>query len=125
MSTDPWFGADKLYHALACATITCCTYCSVGLWKSLRGRRRTRLALGCMAGIAAGIAKEVGDSIQAWPFCPCGASVRDLIADIVGVVVGVLLVLSVQLCCGRRDGNSIGNHGTSQHVDGNVDHGSA
>eukprot|EP01043_Picozoa_sp_COSAG02_P014758 COSAG02_NODE_614_length_19515_cov_6.651937_13_plen_132_part_00 len=104
---DPWLGADKWYHCLACGTITCCTYCVVGLWKVLRGRRRTRLALGCTAGTVAGVAKEIGDSVQAWPFCPCGSSARDLVADMLGVVIGLLLILTVQLCCGRRDGSSV------------------
>ena len=105
---DPWLGSDKLYHCLACAAITCCTYYVVGLWKVLRGRRRPRLALGCSVGTVAGIAKEIGDSVQAWPFCPCGASARDLVADMLGVAMGVLLILTVQMCCGRLDGSNVG-----------------
>jgi len=105
--SDPWLGADKAQHCLACATITCCVYCVVGLCHALRGRHRTRLALGCIAGTVAGIAKEIGDSVQAWPFCPCGASSSVLVADMLGVVIGVLLILSVRLCCPCRDGSPV------------------
>lgn len=103
MSTDPdpWLGVDKLLHCVGCGAITCCTYCAVGLLRALRGRRRTRLALGCTAGTAAGVAKEIGDSVQAWPFCPCGASPRDLAADVLGVMIGVLLILIVHMWCDR------------------------
>lgn len=51
--------------------------------------------------------------MQAWPFCPCGASARDLVADMLGVALGLLLILAVQLCCGRSDGSGGSGIGSS------------
>jgi hypothetical protein len=116
--SDPWLGTDKLLHCLACAAITSFTYSLLRIPKSLRGRHRARIAGGCLAGCLAGVAKEVGDSVQLWPFCPCGASARDLVADALGVVLGVLLVLLVQFCCSRH---ASGGSGDAQPAPAAVD----
>ena len=101
--SDPWLGADKLYHCVACAVATSCTFAILGIAKSLRLRtasaRRLRLGLAVLSGSGAGVAKEIGDNWNVWPFCPCGASARDLAADALGVALGVLIALLCQRCC--------------------------
>ena len=99
---DPWLGNDKLYHLLACAAITLATFSALYAVPRLRRRARPRVALSALSGAGAGVAKEIGDSVNLWPFCPCGASGRDLVADGVGVAAALALLLLWQRACRRR-----------------------
>jgi hypothetical protein len=67
--SDPWLGADKLYHCVACAAITAATYAVLGIARRLRtfSAARARLALAVFSGSGAGVAKEVGDYWNFWP----------------------------------------------------------
>ena len=62
---------------------------------------RTHLILAAMAGIIAmaiGIAKEIGDAYDIWPFCGeagCQSSGGDILADFIGVVLGEVLICTM------------------------------
>lgn len=61
--------------------------------------RRHRLALGCAAGVAAGVLKEVGDVLGWWR----GAlSIRDLGADAVGVAAALAVLVAAEARRPRR-----------------------
>lgn len=63
---DPWLAPDKFQHFAFCFAVT-----AAGYWAARRYERarRLRLALGCAAGVVAGVLKEVGDVLQV---CTCG-----------------------------------------------------
>lgn len=58
---DPWLARDKAEHFAFCFAITSAVYLGSRSWESLR---RHRLLLACFAGLAAGLAKELGDWLQ-------------------------------------------------------------
>ena len=92
---DPWFGADKLQHAVGSCGIVLVVYAVLLFPPALRRRLtsfRLRLALSMLAAAAVGGMKEVGDGEAWWWFCPCMASWRDVLWDAVGVAVGGALV---------------------------------
>lgn len=57
---DPWLALDKLQHFIFCAAVTAAGYVAA---RGAERLRRHRLALGCGAGVAAGLLKEVGDVV--------------------------------------------------------------
>ena len=61
---DPWFAVDKAEHFAFCVAITACAY-QAARWRE--PLRRYRLLLGCAAGVAAGLLKELGDGLQVRP----------------------------------------------------------
>lgn len=86
---DDWLATDKLQHFLACLFITNLVAFVAG---RLGGRRlRTwRVHLGALSGLVAGAIKEAGDATGLL-WTSAGASLRDGVADIAGVVAGVCL----------------------------------
>lgn len=93
---DPWLAPDKLQHFLFCAAVTAAGYLAARAHERLR---RHRLTLGCAAGVAAGVLKEVGDVLGWWP----GAlSVRDLGADAVGVAAALAALVAAEARRSRR-----------------------
>lgn len=117
--SDPWLGTDKLYHLVACFLITAAAYSSLLLLRRLSGCRRrwpcshcsssrALLLLAIGSGTAAGVAKEAGDAIGLWPFCPCLASIRDLVADAAGVVLAaIFLVCWQRVAAGVSDADQV------------------
>ncbi|KAG6541486.1 hypothetical protein Mapa_017160 [Marchantia paleacea] len=82
---DNWLALDKVEHFAACFLIT-------SLVAHLAGRtrlRRWRIMVGALVGLVAGAAKEAGDATGIW--LSAGASVKDGVADIIGVAAAVLL----------------------------------
>ena len=61
---DPWLARDKVEHFAFCLAITVCAY-QAARWRE--PLRRYRLLLGCAAGVAAGLLKELGDGLQVRP----------------------------------------------------------
>ncbi|CAK9232855.1 unnamed protein product [Sphagnum jensenii] len=79
---DPWFALDKAEHFVACFAITVAAATVLGfVRKELRGW--LRLALGSLLGLTAGALKEVGDATHLLP--SDGASIKDGVADVLGV----------------------------------------
>ncbi|KAI7731397.1 hypothetical protein M8C21_011508, partial [Ambrosia artemisiifolia] len=85
---DDWLAHDKLQHFLLCFSITIIVSFLASRTKySLLRHRSTSLA--SLLSLTAGAAKEFADELGF--FQSAGASVKDAVADIIGVVVAVLL----------------------------------
>ena len=84
--SDPWFGKDKVHHFLTSAFIS-----GVGYYFLHEEQKNSNnLSQGGAFGlsISLGLAKEVRDGFE-----PQNAfSVKDLIADILGTLAGIVLV---------------------------------
>ena len=86
---DEWLARDKLEHVLFCFSITI-------IFSLLASRtrysflRRRSIWFGSVVSLAAGAAKEVADEIGF--FMSAGASAKDAVADLLGIVLAVLLL---------------------------------
>ncbi|KAF6171266.1 hypothetical protein GIB67_036934 [Kingdonia uniflora] len=84
---DKWLALDKLYHILfsffisifIAALATRTQYPFIRNWS---------IWFGSLTSMAVGTAKEVGDEIGLWD--SAGASVKDLIADLLGIFLASL-----------------------------------
>ncbi|KAG7998184.1 hypothetical protein I3843_01G245800 [Carya illinoinensis] len=87
---DPWWAPDKLYHLLFCFSLTI-------LFSSLSSRsrypflRRDSISVGSILSLLAGVAKEAADQLGF--FLSSGASVKDAVADLIGVLIANLMLL--------------------------------
>ncbi|KAJ0984898.1 hypothetical protein J5N97_003254 [Dioscorea zingiberensis] len=84
---DPWLGADKLEHFVACLLITLVVASLAGRSR-LSFLRRRNATIGSLSALAAGAAKEAGDELGLW--ASSGASARDAAADLLGVLIASL-----------------------------------
>ncbi|KAM6586018.1 hypothetical protein CsatB_013020 [Cannabis sativa] len=100
---DPWLGRDKLYHVLFCFSLTLLfsTLANLTRYPFLR---RHSIWIGSIASLFAGAAKEVADELGF--FRSAGASSRDAVADILGVLIGGF-VLSLVKRCSRPNYNHV------------------
>lgn len=95
--SDPWIAPDKLYHVLFCLFLAI-----LFSFAASRARypflRRHSVGIGSVASLLAGAAKEAADQLGIFP--SAGASVKDAVADL----VGVLIAASALSCCrsGKR-----------------------
>ncbi|XP_058759767.1 uncharacterized protein LOC131633075 [Vicia villosa] len=85
--SDPWLGADKFYHILMCFSITLIFYFLASL-TSHPFLRRHAISIASVVSLLAGAAKEAADHLGY--FRSSGASFKDAVADIIGVVVASL-----------------------------------
>ncbi|KAG0499976.1 hypothetical protein HPP92_000048 [Vanilla planifolia] len=86
---EPWLGIDKVEHLLACMLITILV--SVLVRRSRRPfLRRWSVAIGSIASLVVGAAKEAADEIGIWK--SSGASLRDAAADALGVVLAAAIL---------------------------------
>ncbi len=84
--SDPWFGRDKVHHFLTSAFLSGVGY--YALRDEQRYGVRSSQVGSLMFSISLGLAKEVRDGLK-----PHNAfSVKDLVADILGAVVGLAIV---------------------------------
>ena len=81
---DPWLAPDKLYHVLFCFSLTFLfsIMASITRYPFLR---RHSIRIGSIASLLAGAAKEAADELGF--FRSAGASAKDAIADISGVLL--------------------------------------
>ena len=99
--SDPWFGVDKIEHFAACLAITLLTYALLAGVRTFRSPRvhdgvvsTIPFALALCTSVLAGLAKELGDASQLWPWCPpCVPSHRDLAANVLGSMVGAAVLI--------------------------------
>ncbi|PON80980.1 Transmembrane protein [Trema orientale] len=84
---DPWLAPDKLYHVLFCFSLTLLfsTLANLTRYPFLR---RHSIAIGSVASLLAGAAKEAADELGF--FRSAGASARDAVADLLGVILASL-----------------------------------
>ena len=97
VGVDPWLGHDKLEHVVACFAITIMIHMACAHVNPYSIRMLYAMGGGALAGIA----KEVGDAVRAWPWCRarrCSASGRDLVADVVGILAA-LVGIGLFSCC--------------------------
>ena len=93
---DEWLQPDKLQHALASCTITLACYgVSALICRTRSATRPIRLLLAVCVSTAAGIGKEIGDELNWWYG---RGSIRDLIADVAGTIVGVGILAMILWC---------------------------
>ncbi|KAJ4718615.1 Transmembrane protein [Melia azedarach] len=84
---DPWLARDKLYHFLFCFTLA--VFFSVIASCSRYSFLRTHsIRIGSILSLLAGAAKEAADHIGLFP--SAGASFRDGVADVIGVLIASL-----------------------------------
>ncbi|BBN15800.1 putative lipoprotein [Marchantia polymorpha subsp. ruderalis] len=81
---DDWLALDKVEHFASCFLITAVVVHLAGRTRL----RKWRIMVGALVGLVAGAAKEAGDATGIWP--SAGASVKDGVADMIGVAAAVL-----------------------------------
>ncbi|EOY26022.1 hypothetical protein SCA6_019193 [Theobroma cacao] len=86
---DPWLAPDKLYHFLFCFFLTFLfsTLASLSRYSFLRNHS---IRVGSILSLAAGAAKEAADQLGLFP--SAGASSRDAVADLLGVLVAAMVL---------------------------------
>lgn len=90
---DPWLAPDKLYHVLFCFSLAL-------LFSTLASLiphpflRRHSIRLGSIASLLAGAAKEAADQLGF--FRSAGASAKDAVADLLGVLLASFVLYLVK-----------------------------
>ncbi|XP_068651886.1 uncharacterized protein [Aristolochia californica] len=93
---DEWFALDKLYHILFCFFISV-SAAALSNQSRYPFLRRWSIWIGNLISLAAGAAKEVGDEIGLWK--SSGASFKDAIADLMGVLIASLVLSIWKIFC--------------------------
>lgn len=83
---DPWLAPDKLYHVLFCLSLTL-LFSKLASLARYPFLKRHSIRVGAILSLFAGAAKEAADQIGLFP--SAGASSKDAVADIIGVLIAV------------------------------------
>jgi len=81
---DPWLAPDKLYHVLFCLSLTL-LFSKLASLTRYPFLKRHSIRVGAILSLFAGAAKEAADQIGLFP--SAGASAKDAVADIIGVLI--------------------------------------
>lgn len=81
---DPWLAPDKLYHVLFCLSLTL-LFSKLASLTRYPFLKRHSIRVGAILSLFAGAAKEAADQIGLFP--SAGASAKDAVADIFGVLI--------------------------------------
>ncbi|XP_050232741.1 uncharacterized protein LOC126681275 [Mercurialis annua] len=95
---DPWLAPDKLYHILFCLSLTL-FFSKLASLTRYSFLHKYSIQIGSILSLAAGAAKEAADHFGFFP--SAGASFRDAVADLVGVLIAAF-ALSI---CRKRVGS--------------------
>lgn len=87
--TDDWLARDKIYHVIFCFSINVVVSLLASHSRYSFLRRRS-IFLGSILSLAAGAAKELADQLGF--FQSAGASSRDAVADLFGIILAVLVL---------------------------------
>ncbi|EEF35061.1 conserved hypothetical protein [Ricinus communis] len=98
---DPWLAPDKLYHILFCLFLTLFFSKLASLTRHSFLRNHS-IRIGSILSLAAGAAKEAADHFGLFP--SAGASVKDAVADLLGVFIAAF-ALSI---CKNPNGSDTG-----------------
>ncbi|KAG7036537.1 hypothetical protein SDJN02_00156, partial [Cucurbita argyrosperma subsp. argyrosperma] len=98
---DPWFAPDKLYHFLLCFTLTV-FFAALATLTRYPFIRRHSIMIGSVLSLFAGAAKEVADELGF--FKSAGASTRDAVADLVGVLIASFFLHALRFSIRRGGG---------------------
>ncbi|KAL9238549.1 hypothetical protein vseg_012953 [Gypsophila vaccaria] len=82
---DSWTAADKFYHLIFCFTLTLLFSLLIVVHTRHRILRRHSTVIAASFSLLAGAAKEFADHLGF--FHSSGASARDAVADVAGVVI--------------------------------------
>ena len=88
---------DKVVHCLASGAIALVIFaasgCAFAAWSL-----RKRLVVAGISTFLTGLFKELGDGwLWQWPWCPCSADGKDLLANLLGIVLALFGVVHVGL----------------------------
>eukprot|EP00271_Cylindrocystis_brebissonii_P009486 TRINITY_DN24383_c0_g1_i1.p1 TRINITY_DN24383_c0_g1~~TRINITY_DN24383_c0_g1_i1.p1 ORF type:complete len:122 (+),score=1.56 TRINITY_DN24383_c0_g1_i1:221-586(+) len=83
-ASDAWLASDKLQHVAACAFIA--VFISTIVHFFIPRIRNWSLLIGCVCSALTGGAKEFSDYLG---FYSSGASLKDALADLVGILLAV------------------------------------
>ncbi|KAJ6713115.1 GOS-28 SNARE- RELATED [Salix purpurea] len=83
---DPWLAPDKLYHVLFCLSLTL-LFSKLASLARYPFLKRHSIRVGAILSLFAGATKEAADQIGLFP--SAGASSKDAVADIIGVLIAV------------------------------------
>lgn len=97
---DPWLAPDKLYHVLFCFSLNL-LFSTVAALTPHPFLRRHYIVVGSIASLLAGAAKEIADELGY--FRSAGASAKDAVADLLGVVLASYVLSLVKLSPRQRD----------------------
>ncbi|XP_021740680.1 uncharacterized protein LOC110706976 [Chenopodium quinoa] len=86
---DSWTSVDKLYHIIFCFSLTLLFSLLISLTHSSFLRSRS-LFFAASLSLLAGAAKEAADHLGF--FRSSGASAKDAVADVIGVVIACFLL---------------------------------
>ncbi|KAH9715737.1 transmembrane protein [Citrus sinensis] len=105
MDPDPWLAKDKLYHVLFCLTLTFffSAWASVSRYSFIRTHS---IRVGSILSLLAGAAKEAADQLGLFP--SAGASFKDAIADVIGVLIASSALSLWRICSSSRHGSDSG-----------------
>jgi hypothetical protein len=86
---------DKVIHFLASCAIALALFfasgCAFAAWSL-----RKRLVFAGISTFLIGLFKELGDGwLWQWPWCPCSADGKDLLANILGIIVALFGVVHI------------------------------
>lgn len=97
---DPWLAPDKLYHVVFCFSLTL-LFSTLAALIPHPFLRRHYIGVGSIASLLAGAAKEIADELGY--FRSAGASAKDAVADLLGVVLASYALSLVKLSPRQRD----------------------
>ncbi|XP_044486948.1 uncharacterized protein LOC123212003 [Mangifera indica] len=95
---DPWLAPDKLYHVLFCFSLTL-IFSALASCTDYPFIRIHSIRVGSILSLLAGAAKEAADHLGLFP--SAGASFKDAIADIIGVLAASLVLSLLRKYSGR------------------------
>ncbi|KAL9249294.1 hypothetical protein AKJ16_DCAP18722 [Drosera capensis] len=98
---DEWLAVDKFQHIVLCFSLTLLFSLLASRTRVLFIRRRSVL-IGASISLLAGAAKEAADQLGF--FRSAGASAKDGIADVVGVLIGCVVLWGFGRVWRRRKG---------------------
>jgi hypothetical protein len=86
---------DKIVHCLVSGAIALVVFvafgCAFAAWSL-----RKRLVVAGISAFLIGLFKELGDGwLWQWPWCPCSADGKDLLANLLGIIVALFGVVHV------------------------------
>ncbi|KAL4584606.1 hypothetical protein LXL04_009210 [Taraxacum kok-saghyz] len=102
---DDWLAYDKLQHFLLCFSITVISSSLASRSRYSLLRRRS-ITVGGILSLFIGAAKEVADELGF--FKSAGASAKDAVADIVGVIVAAVALSLYNFFCHRHRSVTLG-----------------
>lgn len=97
---DPWLAPDKLYHVVFCFSLTL-LFSTLASLTPIPFLRRHSIRLGSIASLLAGAAKEAADELGF--FRSAGASAKDAVADLLGVLLASFALSLLKHSSSRHD----------------------